>query len=113
MIKSIVFALVIGVVLSQATNVCSPACADCRTDLGNTACYACYKSSIIGGQCTGPALDNCLIANSDGKCSTCLPGFALDTDLNSCATKSTVNGCILEFVDTGSNKCVVCNGSYP
>ena len=112
----LVLALCVGLTLSQQqpSTVCPSGCADCRTDLGQTSCYACYRSSLSNGQCSGPAPANCQIVDSTGQCTTCERGFALDTTVTpaNCQAQSTIAGCVLEYVAT-PNKCIVCDGGYP
>lgn len=113
MIKAALFAALLATALCQGTSTCPAGCADCRSESGSLTCYVCYKSSFsAGGDCTGKQLTNCLHANKDGICTMCEAGFALDTEKNSCETKTMIDNCVLEYVGT-PNKCVICSNGYP
>lgn len=107
----------VAAVAAQSANVCPAGCSDCRTDLGKTTCYACWNSTWRATQndCQGAPLPNCLVANTQGQCTTCVAGFALNVASGDCNTPGTIANCVLEYtgVAGASNQCLVCNGMAP
>jgi hypothetical protein len=113
MLKLIILSLVLTLTLQQVPTTCPANCADCRNVQGVVSCYACYNSAFNQQQtaCSGVAAPNCMIMGPNG-CTTCNVGFAFDPATGNCVN-GTIANCVLEYVDTPSNKCVSCNGSYP